>query len=389
MIYEIIYANRDRGYDLYDRSPGFPTEYLSEIRTVCGRLCGQGTPDNYARHFAFLPLTGNMCLFAVIIRQPRGNAGEKRAHSMVLNLVCSNEDAAFLLGRPAFLFSAMENAAENDLSSSGSVLPVYETPEDLLSLSGEIRRPSRIPAESLQKVLLMSLFYAGEGKPGQVMISLQEPSAAPECLCWLLPMVPEEVRPRLSFHTGIQTASEGIGCILKFCTEKDYALMQRTGFDGGERAVLSHWAGGRLTCNDRPVLDRASRLAPFLSEDTGSSTWSFLLERAGIEDESTSLRERGNEKMTTRSQKNGRPSAGALIAAILIEAVLCALLLGGLAAGFKYMLSVTLSQSGSYVIVQAEAVRKAVVGLVCLAAGFFLGILVSHIASGLKRLRGQ
>ena len=53
------------------------------------------------------------------------------------------------------------------------------------------------------------------------------------------------------------------------------------------------------------------------------------------------------------------------------------------------MLSVTLSQSGSYVIVQAEAVRKAVVGLVCLAAGFFLGILVSHIASGLKRLRGQ
>ena len=93
--------------------------------------------------------------------------------------------------------------------------------------------------------------------------------------------------------------------------------------------------------------------------------------------------------MTTRSQKNGRPSAGALIAAILIEAVLCALLLGGLAAGFKYMLSVTLSQSGSYVIVQAEAVRKAVVGLVCLAGGFFLGILVSHIASGLKRLRGQ
>lgn len=220
MIYEIIYANRDRGYDLYDRSPGFPTEYLSEIRTVCGRLCGQGTPDNYARHFAFLPLTGNMCLFAVIIRQPRGNAGEKRAHSMVLNLVCSNEDAAFLLGRPAFLFSAMENAAKEDLASSGSVLPVYETPEELLSLSGEIQRPSRIPAESLQKVLLMSLFYAGEGKPGQVMISLQEPSAAPECLCWLLPMVPEEVRPRLSFHTGIQTASEGIGCILKFCTEK-------------------------------------------------------------------------------------------------------------------------------------------------------------------------
>jgi len=388
MIYEIIYANRDRGYDLYDRSPGFPTEYLAEIRTVCGRLCGQGTSDDYARRFAFLPLAGGMCLFAVIIRQPKGNAGEKRAHSMVLNLLCSREDAAFLLGRTARLFSALENAADKDLASSGSLLPVYEGPEELLSLSGELSKPSRIPADSLQKALLMSLFYAAEGKSGQVMVSLQEPSAAPECLCWLLPMVPEEIRPRLSFHTGIQTASEGIGCILKFCAEKDYALMQRTGFDGGERAVLSHWAGGRLNCSDRPVLEKAARLAPLLSEDTGSSTWPLLLERAGIEDESTSLRERGNEKMTSRSQKNGRSSTDHLMAAIVFEAVVGGVLLLGLAFGLKYMLSVTLSQSGSYVIVQAEAVRKTVVGLVCLAAGFVLGVLASLITSGLKRLRG-
>ena len=92
--------------------------------------------------------------------------------------------------------------------------------------------------------------------------------------------------------------------------------------------------------------------------------------------------------MTTRSQKNGRPSAGAFIAVILFESILCAALLIGLGFGFKYMLSVTLSQSGNYVIVQAEAVRKTVVGLICLAAGFLLGLLASHLTSGLKRLRG-
>lgn len=387
MIYEIIYANRDRGYDLYDRSPGFPTEYLPEIRTACTRLCGRGTWEDYARHYAFLPLSGGMCLFSVIIRQPRGNAGEKRAHSMVLNLVLDRDDAAVLLGRPALLFSAAEKAAEKDLDGRGSLLPVYETPEDLLSLSGPAPRPARIPSGSLQTALIMSLIYAGEGKSGQVMVSLREPSAAPECLNWLLPMVPEEVRPRLSFHTGIQTASEGIGCILKFCSEKDYALMQGTGFDGGERAVLNHWAGGRLTCNDSPVQEKASRLAPFLSEETGSSSWSSLLERAGLEEESASVNERGNGKMNTR-QKNSRPSLGGQIAAILIEAVIAGALLLGLALGLKYMLSVTLSQSGSYVIVQAAAVKKTVLGAVCLAAGFLLGILASRIASGLKRLRG-
>lgn len=387
MIYEIIYANRERGYDLYDRSPGFPTECLSEIRTVCGRLCGQGSWDTSGRHFAFLPLSGDMCLLAVIIRQPKGNAGEKRAHSMVLNLVTDRQDAAYLLGRSRALFSAMENAAEKDLSAPGSLLPVYETPEDLLALSGMIREASRVPNGSLQKALLMSLFYAGGGRPGQVMISLRDPAGAEECLNWLLPMVPEEIRTRLSFHTGIQTASEGIGCILKFCSEKDYARMQSTGFDGGERAVLSHWALQKLTCNDSPVLEKASRLAPVLSKDTGSLSWSALLERAGIEEESTSVNERGNEKMSSRSQKNTRPSAGALIAAILIEAVLFAALLAGLGFGLKYMLSVTLSQSGSYIIVQAAAVKKTVVGAVCLAAGFLLGVLAAHIASGLKRLR--
>lgn len=386
MIYEIIYANRERGYDLYDRSPGFPSECLSEIRTVCGRLCGQGSRDVSGMHYAFLPLSGDMCLFAVIIRQPRGNAGEKRAHSMVLNLVCSREDAALLLGKPAALFSAMKASAEEDLNSSGSLLPVHESAEDLLARSGVTGKAARIPTESLQKALLMSLVYAGEGKPGQVMVSVQDPSAAQECLIWLLPVVPGEVRASLSFHTGIQTASEGLGCILKFCSEKDYAQMQRTGFDGGERAVLSHWAGGRLTCSDSPVLEKASRLLPVLSGSSGDLSWSRLLEQAGIEEENTSLSERGNEKMS-RSQKNSRPSTGALIAAVLIESVLCAVLLGGLFLGLKYMLSVTLSQSGSYVIVQAAAIKKTVVAAVSLTAGFLLGILVSHISSGLRRLR--
>lgn len=387
MIYEIIYANRERGYDLYDRSPGFPTEYLSEIRTVCGRLCGQGTSDSYGRHFAFMPLSGDMCLFAVIIRQPRGNAGEKRAHSMVLNLVCGREDAALLLSRPSFLFSALENAADKDLKTAGSLLPVYESASDLPADSAKAGKASRIPPASLQKALLMSLFYAGDSRPGQVMISLQDPADARECLNWLLPQIPADVRTRLSFHTGIQTAPEGIGCILKFCSEKDYSRMQRSGFDGGERAVLSHWAGGRLTCNDAPVMEKAGRLASVLSESAGSDSWSSLLEKAGIEEENTSLNERGNRKMSTRTQKSSRPSAGLLIISILIEALLCAALVGGLCLGFKYMLSVTLSQSGSFVIVQAAAIKKTVLCAVCLTAGFLLGVLASRIVSGLKWLR--
>ena len=387
MIYEIIYANRERGYDLYDQSPGFPAGYLSQVRTVCGRLCGQTASDYHAEHYACLPLDQNTCLLAVIVRQPEGNAGEKRAHSMVLAFLADREDTSILLGSPAKLFAAMKKAAKKHLSFEGSPLDLYETPLSFLEEAGSALPASRVPSESLQQALAMAVLYAGGEKAGQVMISLQEAAAGPECLIWLLPMVPSDIRSALSFHTGIRSAQEGVGCILKFCSDRDYQLMQRTGFDGGERTVLSHWSGGKFTCNDPAAREKAGLLLPCLSQDSGRRTWPALQRQAGIaEEEKTTVRQRGNESMNKQA-KADRPSTGAAVLSILIEAALCIGLLAALYLGLKYMISLTLSQSGSYVIVSAAAVSQTALCIVCLTAGFLLGLLVSHLIATLKKLR--
>lgn len=88
-----------------------------------------------------------------------------------------------------------------------------------------------------------------------------------------------------------------------------------------------------------------------------------------------------------RQTKTDRPSAGVAALSILMEVLLCTGILAGLYLGLKHMISLTLSQSGSYVIVSAAAVSQTALCIVCLCAGFLLGVLVSHMVSTLKKLR--
>ncbi len=76
MIHEIIYANRERGYDLYEQSPEFPEQYLPEIRRICGSLSSTASAGPRDTALRYSPLDVEYSLFTVLFTQSGGNRQE-------------------------------------------------------------------------------------------------------------------------------------------------------------------------------------------------------------------------------------------------------------------------------------------------------------------------
>ena len=66
MLHTIIYDNRvEGGYTFYERTPGFPEEYLKDIASVCNTI---GEPASESTSIRYQPLPGNMYLLSVVQR---------------------------------------------------------------------------------------------------------------------------------------------------------------------------------------------------------------------------------------------------------------------------------------------------------------------------------
>lgn len=390
MIHAIIYANRDRGYDLYDRSPGFPEQDLPAVRRASELMCSARPVREDRARIRFCPTDGGRYLLTTCISQPEGNKGESRGHHTGVTFLMNASDADRLLEEPERALDAARARMEALLE--GSERPARMKAEDFLEAGSGPEKVS-VPGEALQRALLMAAWYAAApGKQGQVMIVSGQDEESPDaCLGWLCRILPPDLRRLLTFHTGILTAAEGSGTVLKFADPASFSSMKARDFEGGDRTALALFSAGELTSFDQRADKAADRLLAFASKKdlkgtclrARDQTKAFLSIADGKEPEMPA----GQGDRTMESRKNRKEHRrGSLLPALLLQVLTCALALTGLFFMVRKVLDLTLDKGGEYLLLSLGDARTLILCGGCLAAGVVLGVLLTLLIQTLSRL---
>lgn len=384
MIHTIIYANRERGYDLYDRSPDFPERALPAVRSVCERMCSPRPCREERPRIRFAPAAEDSYLLTACISQPDGNRGESRGHHTGVSFLMDREDADALLDAPARTMRAASVLTGGLLS--GDEEPVALSAEEFLDYSPDPASFVSPPEPAMQKALLMAAWYAASpARQGQVMaVSRDGKEEAEACIAWLLSVLPPDVRRRLSFHTGILSAAEGSGTFLKFASPSRFSAMKARDFEGGDKTALALYAEGGLTSYD-PLADKAAdRLVSFIGKEdlkavccrAKDQTKAFLAVADGKI--TGPLASGGNSSMESRKNRKEHKKRSVLpaLSLQLITAALTCLLILAMA---RRLITLTLDKGGQYLVLSLVDVRTLILCGACLAIGMVLGSLLTLV----------
>ena len=137
MIHEIIYANRERGYDLYEQSPEFPEQYLPEIRRICGSLSSTASAGPRDTALRYSPLDDEYGLFTVLFTQSGGNRHEARAHYIGVSFLADRQDTDLLLRECSTYLPLLTQTALRDLRIGTGSLPLRESAALLQAADGD------------------------------------------------------------------------------------------------------------------------------------------------------------------------------------------------------------------------------------------------------------
>jgi len=225
----VIYANRERGYDFYESTPGFPDGYRSAVRAVCGALA---EPDGLSSDTACLrwaPLDGSAGLLSVIFRFPHGNADQRRGHNAAVNFLLDQEEADRFFAAPLSLRQEAALRLAMALCSLRGQLPDDDELSSrlLVPFTGR-RKPD--PPERKAEMLMLSAAFRADGGQQFYLACDEEGESLLESVLWA---IPPRLRRTVSFHTGILSAAESKGICLNLCTPETLSRLCAAGFSGG------------------------------------------------------------------------------------------------------------------------------------------------------------
>ncbi len=403
MIHEIIYANRERGYDLYEQSTGFPEQYLPEIRRICGSLSSTASAGPRDTALRYSPLDDEYGLFTVLFTQSGGNRHEARAHYIGVSFLADRQDTDLLLRECSTYLPLLTQTALRDLRAGTGSLPLRESAALLQAADGDPEPamsppPAEVLEDQMETALWMAAAYtSGHISQGQVLI-IPGPDTppVPDLLSRILPFIPEDNRRRLSFHTDLQAASEGVGCILKFCTASGFLNMKENGFEGGERTPVSHWLNGHLTAYDPAALQAAESLERASGADLtdpslfdracrGLPLKKALEKQSGGRDSSDRNRHKKVKDPANMNDMKKTASPGRSPALLITQILLSAGLLAALFLGARWLIRLVPEKGGQYLVISVADIRTLTLCAVCLLSGFLLGLLAAGIVRFLNR----
>lgn len=232
MIKAIVYANRHRGFDLYEESLGFPTQYKSEIYTLSNLASGflHDGPLTALRYAALQ----DRFLLQVILRFPDGNEEQSRPHHQVVSFLMETEDADALFAIP---FTAVAGNAKHLAQTLLQKCKGADSlPEDLTAqlLADHTSVRKKEPSSALMNALWFGACQCGGPLTTQLFFATDDP--AEPVLARLLDSLPPKLRKNLSFHTSITGGSDATGTVLHFTTTNGLARLREDGYAACPRA---------------------------------------------------------------------------------------------------------------------------------------------------------
>ena len=229
MIHAIVFANRERGNQLYERTPEFPDDAASDILELCNSLRTSGSVCETAPVLRYQPL-GKYYLLSVIQRMKLGGGAEIRAHAICVSFLMDGRAAErfFRIPFPIAAQAATETA-QKLLTYRNTFLP--------REICGRLLQPQAentplLLSETPLPILMAGASYALDPQLTKQLF-LQSSRPAVDELHNLLLVLPPPLRKEISFHTGCISAGECQNLGICYCQEGTLKNMLASDFAGG------------------------------------------------------------------------------------------------------------------------------------------------------------
>ena len=172
--------------------------------------------------------------------------------------------------------------------------------------------------------------------------------------------------------------------------------MKENGFEGGERTPVSHWLNGRLTAYDPAALQAAESLEKASGADLtdpalfdracrGLPLKKALEKQSGGRNSSDRNKHKKTKDPANMNDLKNTASRGRSPAFLITQILLSAGLLAALFLGARWLIRLVPEKGGQYLVISVADIRTLTLCVVCLLAGFLLGILASGIVRFLNR----
>lgn len=257
-MHAVIFANRERGNALYERTPNFPDGAAELIYQYCIKQEPSELVPDHTPAFSYQPLGGSY-LLSVIYRMRGGNNQELRGHVICVNFLMDGPEADHFFRLPfPQAMKAVEKTATELLQSRYEVIPLGHC-GSFMQMREEDAPPCR--GETPLAVLMMGASYCMERTVTR-QVYLQSGRPAIDELNNLLRVLPPPLRKRLSFHTGCVSAGECWGPGICYCLENHLGTIVASDFANGP-ATTKYWyfadgsgRDGRIDTRNRTMLNR-------------------------------------------------------------------------------------------------------------------------------------
>lgn len=261
MIHTIIYANRNGGYNFFERSDGFPPEFEEPIRSISGYADSQAPDLGSQAAIRYAPLMDRF-LLSVIFRIVGGNADHNRAHTIIVHFLMEQQEANRFFSLPFC------TGAENAIQTARDLLEQYRdtclpAQLDSLFLPPSVDAPPPADMEAPAGTVLSGALYCAR-TPASSQLFLQYRNSPYGDLQNLLKSLPYYLRKRISFHTCVLSASESQGTCINFCPPPRLEVIASGSFDGSAPTNKYCWypdESGIPAQPDREAIRTAAKLS--------------------------------------------------------------------------------------------------------------------------------
>lgn len=228
MIHAIVFTNRERGNQLYERTANFPADAAEEILKQCNNLTAPSSVQETAPVLCYRPL-GKRYLLSVILRL-LGSDYEKRAHTACVSFLMEAWDA------DRFFHTPLPTASAVVIDAAKQLLGIRNTPlpqnicDSILQLPTANLSPQY--SDTPLAVLLTGAAYSFSDKLTH-QVYIQTDASPLDELHNLIRFLPPPLRKYLRFHTGCISARECREIGICYCHNGRLNSILTSGFEGG------------------------------------------------------------------------------------------------------------------------------------------------------------
>ncbi len=206
MIHTIVYDNRT-GYGFYERSQDFPIEYEASVAEVCNAISDGKDRVTNEQAYRYAPLKDKF-LLSVVMRYPKGNADQIRAHKAVVNFLMDEDTADRLWLYPVSQCIKAAGLAANEILEKyrgkfidSAILQHYIS---------KLKDTEKIPvSRDKTEILLTGLLCCGDGRVHkQLFVQTQENPG--QLLDSVVEKIPENMRKYIRFMTDVYNDAESM-----------------------------------------------------------------------------------------------------------------------------------------------------------------------------------